>query len=430
MKKTRMILALLMALLVLWAVFPAMAEEGAGSMDVTPGGDEPPVVDDPTPPPVDDPTPPPVDDPTPPPADDPTPPPSGEDPTPPPDDEPTAEPSVDPTAEPSAEPTNEPTPAPVSDPNSGNQGSSPATKPSVNIGGSIRQPNISSRTPSSSSAGSSGTSGSSSSQVQDDSGPQYVTFARVTQKSNAMSRMLFYGGATCVGVGVLGLFVLAIFIIRGRRVDKQEEIFAEIEQAERQTVPQRAYQPQPIPQPRYEDDPYAQYDHSSQGNAQGYGSQNYQQQYDPRYAQGYESAAPSLHRPEPEDLAVPVNGSIYTEEFEIPSQQASYPANQPIMPAEASMYTEEFEPPRPVAPAPVRGAIRPTQASMYTEEFSLSEEMSQPPAPRRPVQPAPAPVQRAVRPQQVSRPRPASQVPLDQMDTTELLREILHGDDN
>ena len=61
MKKTRLITAILMALMVLLLVVPALANEGEGTMDVSPGGDEeqPPVVE-PTDPPVVDPTEPPV----------------------------------------------------------------------------------------------------------------------------------------------------------------------------------------------------------------------------------------------------------------------------------------------------------------------------------------------------------------------------------
>ena len=40
MKKTRLITAILMALMVLLLVVPALANEGEGTMDVSPGGDE------------------------------------------------------------------------------------------------------------------------------------------------------------------------------------------------------------------------------------------------------------------------------------------------------------------------------------------------------------------------------------------------------
>lgn len=424
MKKTRLITAILMALMVLLLVVPALANEGEGTMDVSPGGDEeqPPVVE-PTDPPVVDPTEPPVVDPTEPPAptDTPTDEPGPTD-TPTDDPGPTEEPTDGPTEEPTSEPTEEPTPAPPID-NSGNTGGgddSPgsATRPPVNLGGGIRQPNNSSRRPvSGSQGGSSGSvSGSSGSQEPIEDGPQYVTFARVTQKSNSMSRALFYGGAACIGAGVLGLGVLAVLIIRGRRADGREEIFAEIEQSA-QAMRQPVRRPAPQ-QAAYEDDPYAQYD---RGQDYEYEQEDYSQPGQ-GYARGYDAPAPSLHRPEPEDLAVPINGSMYTEEFELPPEEAGYQPG-PAAPAEASVYTEEFEPIRQ-APAP-GGPVMPAAASMYTEEFTLPEEMSAPPRP----QPRPAP-QPQPKPRPVSRgPQPASKIPPSQMDTTELLREILHGDD-
>ena len=424
MKKTRVILALLLALLVLGGMFMAAADEGQGSMDVSPGegGDEPPVVTDPTEPPI-DPTDPPIIDPTDPPGptDAPTDDPGPTDaPTDAPTDEPTMEPTDEPTAEPSEEPTPEP-PPPDNGSNGGDTNQGSATSPSVNMGGSIRQPSTGFRRPVSSSPIESSGSSQSSSSAPIDDGPQYVTFARVTQKSNAMSRTLFYSGAACVGTGVIGLIVLMVFVIRGRGVDEREEIFAEIEQAAvRQPVRPRPPQQQPRAE-AYDDDPYAQYDR--------------QQDY------GYDSPAPSLHRPEPEELAVPVNGSVYTEEFELPPQQIDYREYQnpePMAPPKASVYTEEFEPPRQVPPS--GGPIMPTETSMYTDEFSLpvaqppqypaqhyaeQEYAAQPPVQRRPVRQAPAPA-----PRPAPQPRQSSQVPPEQMDTTELLPEILYGDEN
>ncbi len=419
MKKSRIIAALLTVLLALIIVVPALANEGEGSMDVSPGGDEeqPPVVE-PTDPPVVDPTEPPVVDPTEPPAptDTPTDEPGPTD-TPTDDPGPTEEPTDGPTEEPTSEPTEEPTPAPPID-NGGNTGGGDddqgsATRPSVNLGGSIRQPNNSSRRPVSGSQGSSFGSGS---QEPIEDGPQYVTFARVTQKSNSMSRALFYGGAACIGAGVLGLGVLAVLIIRGRRADGREEIFAEIEQSA-QAMRQPVRRPAPQ-QAAYEDDPYAQYD---RGQDHEYGQEGYSEP-DQSYARGYDAPAPSLHRPEPEDLAVPINGSMYTEEFELPPEEAGYQPG-PVAPAEASVYTEEFEPIRQAPPS--GGPVMPTAAPMYTEEFTLPQEMTAPPRPQRPAPPPPTP-----KPRPVSRgPQPASKIPPSQMDTTELLREILHGDD-
>lgn len=405
MKKTRVILALLLALLVLGGLFMAVADEGQGSMDVSPGDDEPPAETDPTEPPETDPTEPPVTDPTDTPSTDPTDEPG---PTDEPTDEPgpSGDPTDEPTDEPTAEPTEEPTPEPPANNNTGGGNSgggdqSSASRPSSNAGGGIRQPSTSSRRPTggSSSGGSSPAAGASG-QAPVEDGPQYVTFARVTQKSNSMSRTLFYSGAVCVGTGLLGLGVLAVFMVRGRRADGREDIIAEIEQASvRRPI-------RPAPQGRYEDDVY-----EEEGPRERRPSGQRRAQTGP---------APSLHRPEPEELAVPVNGSLYTEEFELPPQQAvPQPprAAEPIVPAEVSMYTEEFEPPRQAFTG--RSAPRPPRNSVYPEEISLADDMARPAAPRQ--------VRR--QPEQRPRPRPASQVPPDQMDTSELLREILHGDD-
>ena len=197
-----------------------------------------------------------------------------------------------------------------------------------------------------------------------------MTFAKVSQKNNSMSIVLFYGGASFIGVGVLGLLTLIIFVIRGRRsVDERDGIFEEIQQAESRHRP-----PAPPPRPAPAQD----------------------------LAQGYQERPPMVHRPDPEALSVPVNGNMYTEEFD------------PPIPAGQGMYTEEF-----VSPAP-RGSQAPPQASMYTEEFVIPEDL--PPVPQQ------------VQPQPAQRPRPAPAPPPPardsaQYDTVELLREILYTDD-
>lgn len=237
--------------------------------------------------------------------------------------------------------------------------------------------------------------------------PNYITFARLSQKNNSMSIVLFYSGASCVAVGLLGLLTLAVFIVRGRRLDQREGIFEEIEQAETRRSPaaatrrRTARKTPPPPQPQYEPDP----DPAS---------------YQP-YNPGYQDARQPLHHPEPEELAMPVNGSLYTEEFEIPAQayqqdhlqqeylQQEYlpqGRRQPGGPApapSASLYTEEFE-------LPVQRPAPPPQASMYTEEFSIPEPGRRPaanPPSRRPGQSSGA-----------------------GYDTNELLRELLDGEEN
>lgn len=423
MKKRRVLFSLLIFALVVMISVPAMAEEGdsPGSSfgDVEPSGDgenSDPPPDDPTPPP-DDPTPPP-EDPTPPP-DDPTPPP--EDPTPPPDD-PTPPPD-DSTPEPGGDET--PTPEPVDEPSSsqpegGNTGgyqdpdsgsssssssASPTRTPGGGTGGTIRQPSFFPRTQATPKP-----SGAPDQEQEEPAGPRYITFARLNQRNNSMSVVLFYSGSACVGTGVLGLIVLAVFIIRGRRSDERDEIFQEIQQAETR---------RPVrPRPQIPD-----------SGQEAYDGEDYS-----RYAEGYESGRrPSLHRPEPEELAMPVNGSLYTEEFQLSEEMPVQPAegNEPQAPPAVSMYTEEFQPlPVPsvsrTAPEP---PAAPNRVSLYTEEFPLPEEMAAAPRPprvpqsQRPVRPR-TPDQTAL---QGGTPAPPAKQ-LDNFDTQELLREILHGD--
>lgn len=421
----RRVCGLLLAAMLLCAFAPpALAEDGGTDTMVEPGGgeDDPggegPVEPDPDPgvdpdPGTDDPTPPPPDDPTPPPADDPTPPPSDE-PTPPPSDDPTASPGPDdPTPTPDGgeeTPTPEPTDEPVYvDPNPGgttggttNNGGG-STGPRNPGGATIAQPSFSPRsTPP--------PIQSSSSQEEDpaDKEPRWITFARVTQRTNSMSRVLYYSGVSCIGAGALGLLVLLIFIIRNRRIDaRNDHIFEEIAQAETR-------QPAPAGERRDPQEPdYAGYageeDYGYEGYEGGYpeGAQDAwsrgetgedEQAYFPQSPQGYDAPPPRVDRPEPESLTVPMNGSLYTEEFDIPAQARYAPPQEPD----------------PVYREPDRPAQAPPQVSLYTEEFALPQEMVRPAGPGRDAPPVQAP------------PPPRQDQPAD-YDTTELLREILHG---
>ena len=413
--------ALLLTLLVLFAAampalaLPAAAEDGDlpfideetngdGELPTDPvepsPSDDPPPTDDPTPPPTDEP--PPTNEPTtPPPTDEPPP---TDDPTPPPEDDPTPPPTDDPSSsQPGGDDPVSSDPNESSDPgytgpdnnhsggNSGNTGSTSSTGGTISsrpripgsAGGTVLQPSLgtSSATPNPNSSG----------QVDASAPlePNYVTFARVNQRNNSMSIVLFYSGAGCIGVGVLGLVVLAVFIVRGRQnMGERDEIFEEIQHAEiRQPVRPRPVQPS---RPAG----------ASAGHTDGYGLE----------------PQPTLHRPEPEALSVPVNGNLYTEEFELPQQFPSSGQPQPD--------------PLPLAPAP---------SSMYTEEFDLPDEMAQPPQRMRPQEMPPAvrPAQRPDVPSAPPQPSPRSQAPSqptrprDQsFDTTELLREILYTEDD
>lgn len=376
MKKKRIWAVVLACLLIFLISIPALAEEGPdGYADVSPSGDED-TPDDPPPPEEPPEDPPSSEDPSSEPGgDDPSSEPGGDDPSSEPGgDDPSSEPGGDSSIGPSGDdPDDEPwTPPDDGGDNTwtiggdtGGSSSTPARVPG-GTGGTIQQPSFSpsAATPSPS---------PSPTPLPSSGEPNYKTFAKLTQKNNSMSVVLFYGGAGFVGVGSLGLITLLVFIVRGRRsADDRDGIFEEIHEAENRRparIPAgrtQAPRSQPVQPPQeYESGPA----------------------YEAEYVPGYEERPPVLHRPEPEALSVPINGSMYTEEFELP--------------------------PQPVRQTP------PPAAAMYTEEFALPEEMAQPPAP------APRPEPARPTPQQ-----PSPQVSGDtrQYDTTELLREILHGD--
>ncbi|MCI9552523.1 MAG: hypothetical protein HFE94_03185, partial [Acutalibacter sp.] len=391
--------ALLLTLLVLFAAvmpalaLPAAAEDGdvpfidgetngdgEGEPPTDPvepsPSDDPPPTDDPSPPPTDEP--PPTDDPgsSQPGGDDPvsSDPSQGGDPTPPPTDDPgSSQPEDDDPV--SSDPNESSDPGYVEPDNNhsgGSSGSTGSTGSTGNTGGTIssrpRIPGSAGSTilhPSLGTSSATPNPNSSSSGQVDASAPlepNYVTFARVNQRNNSMSIVLFYSGAGCIGVGVLGLVVLVVFIVRGRQnAGDRDEIFEEIQHAEiRQPVRPRPVQPS---RPA-----------GASGHTDGYGLE----------------PQPTLHRPEPEALSVPVNGNLYTEEFEIPQQFPSSGQPRPD--------------PLPLAPAP---------SSMYTEEFDLPDEMAQPPQRMRPQEMPPAvrPAQRPDVPSAPPQPSPRSQAP-------------------
>ena len=424
-----LVLAAMLAMLAVGGAAPAMAAEEGGiiPLSVEPSGDgdpppaggeeepvdppsteEPPITDEPpvtdpadptdTPPePTQDPG---IQDPTQEPID-PTEDPNGGDAT--------AEPTDDPGVE---DPTPEPTEEPV-DPDPGNTGgwtnggsSSPTSPPRGTIGGgtNIQQPSFAPSiraTPAPS-----GTDSPNASTAPNE--PRYMTFAKLTQKSNSMSVVLFYSGAACVGVGFLGLLVLVIFIVRGRRADERDGIFEEIQHAEirqpaRPRPQQRAAQQNPQPQRAAGQQGSGQIPAQRDQREKECARYEQEDQY-AQYANGYEQRQPVVHRPEPEALAVPVNGNMYTEEFEIPKiPQEPRPASQP----------ERQQAERP-AGQPARQVMRPAERppiphgenpAAIAEEHSMG--MSRPPQP------------------QVEQPSGRD----TSYDTTEILREILYGEE-
>ena len=381
-------IALLLACLLAGHAMPALAAEGDNAPGFTVDGDmEPGPGDGPIEPPESD-APPIYSEPDPPSSDAPVDPPSSE---------PPSESSDDPYSEPSSQPPEEDEPsseppvyyepedpgiaAPVRTPNPTPRSSGTLSKPTVS-----RQKvtlNSASTQPASQAAG-----------TQE---PNYITFAQLNQKANSMSITLFYSGAGCILLGILGLLTLLVFFIRNRRADERDGIFEEIAQAEQRRPD--AYPPHQPHQLGQAPRPAAPEGYQTQGRQPvSYG-------------------------------AAPQQDSLYTEEFDLsPEPPAHY--DGPMPPAQDSLYTEEFELP----PQSADGYAPPPQDSLYTEEFQLPQV---PAHASRVIDTAPPPVQAdpplvgdglpPVRHSQTPPPaQMASPAPVDPYDTEEILRELLN----
>ena len=143
--------------------------------------------------------------------------------------------------------------------------------------------------------------GSSSSQAEEDSGPNYVTFATLNVRGNSMAATLFYSGLGFIAVGVLGLVTVLVLYIHGRRrYAATEQILEEIHQAEVRQQPGPAAASQEFARP----------------------------------AAPVAPPAPAPYAPPPNAL-VPEEASLYTEEFALPPQDQAYG------PYEDEVYQEE-----------------------------------------------------------------------------------------
>lgn len=143
--------------------------------------------------------------------------------------------------------------------------------------------------------------GSSSSQAEEDSGPNYVTFATLNVRGNSMAATLFYSGLGFIAVGVLGLVTVLVLYIRGRRrYAATEQILEEIHQAETRQRPGPAAASQEFDRP----------------------------------AAPMAPPAPAPYASSPNAL-VPEEASLYTEEFALPPQDQAYD------PYEDGAYQEE-----------------------------------------------------------------------------------------
>ena len=190
-----------------------------------------------------------------------------------------------------------------------------------------------------------------SSAAEEDSGPNYVTFARLNVQGNSMAGTLFYSGVACIAVGVAGLVAILVLYLRGRRrYAGAEGILEEIQEAENRqqppAPPAEALPPAPAPPPQpapgalvpeeaslyteefslppqqpeaYEDSYQAYPEEGYVYEDQAYQEEDYGESYG-QYREDY-----------PQDVYYEDDGDAYygTGEFEYPPQQAQKPTQAP-----------------------------------------------------------------------------------------------------
>ncbi len=370
------------------ATVPALATEGEGTAPYTESGGAitfptPPAPPTPTPEPTPEPTPVPTPEPTPVPTPEPTPSPA-EEPTPAPNYEPTQSPAenpdptrspngagtVRPAASPSSAPAVTPRPAQQSDPN----------QPSH----TVQRPKVPLHTdPSASEAPS--------------DGPNYVTFAQLNLKNNSMAVTLFYGGLGCAVLGVIGLAAFLVFFFRRKRQNDRDSIFQEIEEAESR---------QASPPPHISSTPdifVLPPEHRPARPASTPPQQPHKTAHPPV------GQHPASEARKGEGQPAPVQ---HTHAQHAPSSAA----NAPIIPVQASIYTEEFSlpeeavnEPAPAARAPLAARLRQTahDPARQTASSSAQEKQEQPKTPEKQA----APVTEKNAPAPKSKPEPIAEKP-------------------
>lgn len=268
-----------------------------------------------------------------------------------------------------------------------------------------------------------------------DDGTNYVTFAQLNTKNNSLAIALFYGGLACAVLGVTGLIILLARFLRKRRRDEKEAIFREIEAAENrhhsaERIPSRM--PELVTSPN----------HAPSAPRSGEGSPRLKepvyrsQEHSPRQPSSSQGA--SHHLPHPissEEEHLP--SSVHRNPPRVSSTPPAYPVsathpktgpNAPIVPVQASMYTEEFSLPEEApasAPKPQmasrlrQSAQRPAEKQASSEKSSGSSvsepqvkprkpETSEPPSPLKeapkPVKPEPPAQKKTESPKQEYKP--------------------------
>lgn len=193
---------------------------------------------------------------------------------------------------------------------------------------------------------------------EEDSGPNYVTFAQLNLRGNSMAVTLFYSGVGCIALGVIGLVTILVFYIRGRRrYSEADGILEEIHEAEvrqrpgQQMPPSAAYDPQPAPVPAPPQRPARQVppgavmpeevslyteEFSLPARQDGQSVQDYAPGYDDEYENEYDQQdyAPSQEQYYDDEYYDDGDEYEYEETSYAPTQEQVPPSRQPAPPSE------------------------------------------------------------------------------------------------
>ncbi len=145
-------------------------------------------------------------------------------------------------------------------------------------------------------------------------GSNYQVIARLNAKGNEFSLILFYGGAAAILLGLVGTIILIVLYVKNRKKRgtlQRDGIFEEIEAAEtRSALPTQFDMFDDYDEYDDDYDPYEQYDtHPDEGT---------------RYSDDYYDAPPTPASPQPTGPVMPMEISMYTEEFD---RNDLYPRN-------------------------------------------------------------------------------------------------------
>lgn len=178
-----------------------------------------------------------------------------------------------------------------------------------------------------------------SSAAEEDSGPNYVTFARLNVQGNSMAGTLFYSGVACIAVGVAGLVAILVLYLRGRRrYAGTEGILEEIQEAENRqqppAPPAEALPPAPAPPPQPAPGALVPEEaslYTEEFSLPPQQPEAYEDSYQAYQEEDYGESYGQYREDYPQDVYYEDDGDAYygTGEFEYPPQQDQEPTQAP-----------------------------------------------------------------------------------------------------